>query len=294
MTTCLIKLLPVPRSGVERSAAFTTLASNGRARLAMPTLPSCLSKCRLDMTVLNGRPMILEVIWLLAGSTWRRRAQGQQPWPTQATASLSTAACLLIVRHLLRAMRRDAAHSADARRIARCVAADFAAFERAGRAFAVRDRCFLDAHRRICAARRILRIGISTAAQRHCHRNEQRLDPSLHTSSCTSVETRSPIKRCPRRDICRSGFVNRRQIESRRDNSLSADTTGWTNAMSCTRPRPTCAYDPMAPACRAGASVHLGDSSSLENPEAQDSSRIQGGMPGLGMAGCTGASPRRE
>src|SRR5437763_6884639 len=67
MTTCLIKLLPVPRSGVERSAAFTTLASNGRARLAMPTLPSCLSKCRLDMTVLNGRPMILEVIWLLGG-----------------------------------------------------------------------------------------------------------------------------------------------------------------------------------------------------------------------------------
>src|SRR5438477_11993253 len=177
MTTCLIKLLPVPRSGVERSAAYTKLASNGRARLAMPTLPSCLSKCGLDMTVLNGRPMMLEVIWFLAGSTWRRRAQsGQQPWPTQAPASLSTAACLLIVRHLLRAMRRNAAHSADARHIARCVAADFAAFERAGRAFAVRDRCFLDDHRRICAARRILRIGVSTDGQRDCHRIEHGLD----------------------------------------------------------------------------------------------------------------------
>src|SRR5437773_1822675 len=94
-------------------------------------------------------------------------------------------------QRLLRAARWNAAPSIHASHPIGYVAADLAAFDGASRALAVREGCFLHAHRGLCAAAHILRIEISTAAQRHCRRDEQHLHPSLHMpSSCV----RSPIR----------------------------------------------------------------------------------------------------
>src|SRR5207248_5786878 len=133
-------------------------------------------------------------------------------------------------QRLLRAARWNAAPSIHASRPIGYVAADLAAFDAACRALAIREGCCLHAHRGLGGAGHVLRIELSTAAQRHCRRDEQHLDPSLHTSSGTRGIC-PPIRRCPRREICRTAQGFRRTTRTERRSRQAVSLGGRTSTL---------------------------------------------------------------